>query len=552
MSKLTRWSLLSAGALCLAAPAAEACGCFAPPDPTVPIVQAGERILFALKDGQVTAHIQIQYAGDAKDFGWLLPLPSVPTLELGTDELFTLLYGASQPKYRLTRVTEGDCSFGFGGGRSGPQAAAGQTDAANSGSAQDPDPNSPLVIQDSIGPYDYAVLKADVKDAMFQWLTDNHYFIPTGTDATVGNYIRPGAFFLALKLKSGKSAGDLQPVVVNYPSQLPMIPIILTSVAAQPNMGVQVWMLGSGRAIPRNFHHAVVNDAVIDWQTAGQNYNDVIIRAANAAPEKHAFVTEYSGKSDVMKNKLMYPGRFGDKATLAAQSGYVQFVNYMFQHGFPTTGQVMTILGRYVPEPPSLVAQGLSAVQFYQSIGYYSGGTSGIDLTGWVVNYQPQKMADDLWTAIVDPSQKASTLFDENPVLTRMYTTLSPEDMNKDPVFSYNPDLPAVDFIHAATLTYHCFDNTTSQVNTPAVLNTEQGWVINYPRGTAAGPSIDLNTLPAALRYEVLPEEGAPQVTSNNQDKINQIVGPKSLCAVAPTVPGLALLALLVLKRRRS
>src|SRR5256885_1847924 len=39
---------------------AAACGCFTPPDPSVPIVQAGERILFAMQDGVVTAHIQIQ------------------------------------------------------------------------------------------------------------------------------------------------------------------------------------------------------------------------------------------------------------------------------------------------------------------------------------------------------------------------------------------------------------------------------------------------------------------------------------------------------------
>ena len=70
---------------------AEACGCFAPPEPAEPIVQAGERILFAVKNGVVTAHIQIQYAGEAKDFGWLLPLPAVPKVGVGSDELFTLL-----------------------------------------------------------------------------------------------------------------------------------------------------------------------------------------------------------------------------------------------------------------------------------------------------------------------------------------------------------------------------------------------------------------------------------------------------------------------------
>ncbi len=55
---------------------ADACGCFTPPDPSVPVVQAGERILFAQDSGKVIAHIHIQYAGEAAEFGWILPLPS--------------------------------------------------------------------------------------------------------------------------------------------------------------------------------------------------------------------------------------------------------------------------------------------------------------------------------------------------------------------------------------------------------------------------------------------------------------------------------------------
>jgi len=545
MNRLTTWTLLGAGALCLAAPAAEACGCFAPPDPTVPVVQAGERILFSMKDGVVTAHVQIQYAGDAQDFGWLLPLPSVPTLQLGTDEVFTTLVNRTQPKYRLTRQFEGECGFGplrsFGLSENTSVASAGAPPA------QDADSSSPLVIQDSIGPYDYAVLKADSKDEMFQWLTDNRYFIPVGTDQTVGNYIRPGAFFLALKLKSGKSAGDLQPVVLQYPSQLPMIPIILTSVAAQPNMGVQVWMLGTGRAIPRNFHHAVVNDAVIDWQTGGQNYNDVIIRAAKSAPEKHAFVTEYAGVSSVMANALDRPGRFGQKDVLVSQPDVVAFIDYLFRNGFPTSSQVLTILGRYAPIP-SWAPAGISPQVFYPNIRSFARNRDPSTLTN---DYRPIEMAADLWTAIVEPSKAAQQLFTENPILTRMYTTLSPEDMNKDPVFSFNPDLHMVPFEHSATLTYFCSDQSTQQGDTPAVLRTEQGWVVSYPGGTNKGPSVTLDDLPAAVRYEVLPEEGVPDVTIDNKGTIHKLVGPASACAVAPGVPAVALLALALVRRRR-
>ncbi len=114
---------------------------------------------------------------------------------------------------------------------------------------------------------------------MLAWLNTNHYFVPTGTADAVSAYIHPGAYFLALKLKKGNDTGNLQPVVVHYGSDLPMIPIVLTSVAANPHMGIQVWMLGAGRAIPRNYYHTVINDAKLDWLGAGQNYNDVIIAA---------------------------------------------------------------------------------------------------------------------------------------------------------------------------------------------------------------------------------------------------------------------------------
>src|SRR5439155_16201137 len=148
--------------------AARACGCLAPPNPAEPVVQAGERILFAVKDSQVTAHIQIQYAGNAAEFGWLLPLPSLPTLEVGSDELFSALLNRTQPKYRLNRIFPQNGCF-FGGGQAGggvDLAAAGAFD----GGMNNGGPPSPLVVQDSIGPFDYAVLKADDKSAMLMWL----------------------------------------------------------------------------------------------------------------------------------------------------------------------------------------------------------------------------------------------------------------------------------------------------------------------------------------------------------------------------------------------
>src|SRR5688572_27963413 len=65
---MTRIALVAVLAVALWSERADACGCFAPSNTTVsPVVQAGERILFAVRDGKVIAHIHIQYSGDAQE-----------------------------------------------------------------------------------------------------------------------------------------------------------------------------------------------------------------------------------------------------------------------------------------------------------------------------------------------------------------------------------------------------------------------------------------------------------------------------------------------------
>ncbi|MBL8918771.1 MAG: DUF2330 domain-containing protein [Myxococcaceae bacterium] len=540
---------------------AEACGCFAPPDPTVPVVQAGERILFATANGQVTAHIQIQYAGDAKDFGWLLPVPSIPTLKVGTEELFTQLIATTQPRYFVQVRATGNCSGLFPGGfANAAPSARGAEDAEFGGGG------SPLVIQSSIGPYDYAVLKADDKTAMLKWLADNRYFIPVGTEDVVGPYIRQGAFFLALKLQSGKSAGDIQPVVLQYPSDLPMIPIILTSVAAQPNMGIQVWMLGNGRAIPRNYRHVVINDSQLDWFNSAQNYNDVVIKAVSEAPEKHAFVTEYAGTSDVMKDVLDGPTRFGSQAALAALTDPAAFVEYLFENGYapvpPNQG------GRFAPSqqvlPPNLKALVLGAIpfpsglkgvttedQFLSQLRFYLGDyrtrNPGL-FVGYQTNFVAASLAGEIFEKVVKPAREAGALFKQYPTLTRLYTTLSPQDMTRDPVFSYNPSLPEVSRDHNATYEVNC-GIAGSQFTSPGRLITEQGWSIKYPNGRSSDPERALAQGPSALRVETLAEEGAPIVDLDNTAPIRQVQGCGGCSAVDPL--GLGLLALAAFLRRR-
>jgi hypothetical protein len=247
------------------------------------------------------------------------------------------------------------------------------------------DADSPLVLRASIGPYDYAVLDAASEQPMLDWLADNGFFVPAGTDAAVDPYIRAGAYFLALKLRSGQSSGDLQPVVLRYPSALPMVPIVLTSVAADPNMPILVWVLGDSRAIPRNYFHTRLNDAALDWLNAGANYLEVVKRAVDDAERGQSFVTEYAGSSEPMIGVLDYEGRFGDLDDLSRIADAVYFVQYLYTWGFAVatnappffapqfSSQILTILGRELPVPPRLLKYGVTPDEYYGYMAYYIG-----------------------------------------------------------------------------------------------------------------------------------------------------------------------------------
>ena len=52
---------------------------------------------------------------------------------------------------------------------------------------------------------------------------------------------------------------------------------------------------------------------------------------------------------------------------------------------------------------------------------------------------------------IIDPTFKVQAEFKPGRWLTRLYTTVSPVEMNKDPIFAFNPSLPKVSNVHKAT-----------------------------------------------------------------------------------------------------
>ncbi len=515
MRRMVQWFLpgIALGALLLApAHRAEACGCFAIPSPATPVLQAGERILFAKEGNNVLAYIQVQYQGAADQFAWLIPLPSVPQVDIGTDELFTKLDSNTAPNYVLStvRLACGNSGGGSGTGAVGCGASlsSGNTNFTPVGASDLGAVNGDIVVERaSVGPYDYAVLKADNGTELNTWLTDNRYFVPTGTTDALTPYLRTGAYFLALKLRAGESVGDLVPVVLRYPSDMPMIPITLTSVGAVPHMGVLVYMLGEGRGVPTNYHHSVINDLPM-WQGT-TTLSALIDKAVGEAPQHHTFFTQFHGSARALDHSVDYSGRFGDLTYLATLGDPSEYLRKLLKTGFPFSSTMLAILNHYIPLPAYL--PGVPALNYYQNYDFYSTYRQNDVSDGGAATavFDPVALTNELNERIVKPSRAAQKLLDAHPQLTRLYTTLSPEDMNLDPVFGWNKTLPDVSNLVSATATQPCSGQT---------------WVKN-----AAGQKMYIRsttTLPASLRVEVLGQEGSPTVMTDNSTLISNALTP--------------------------
>src|SRR5215471_10205593 len=113
---------------------AGACGgtfCDGRPPPNqprvMPVDQTGENILFVLDGKSVEAHVQIQYKGDPKRFAWIVPMPAVPTVTAGSQQLFTNLLQSTVPQYGYLLQQDSCPSFGFPPGASLAPGAGGAT-----------------------------------------------------------------------------------------------------------------------------------------------------------------------------------------------------------------------------------------------------------------------------------------------------------------------------------------------------------------------------------------------------------------------------------------
>jgi hypothetical protein len=405
-------------------------------------------------------HIQIQYRGDAARFSWILPVPALPEIEVGSDPLFAALLAATVPRfgYSTQRDVCGTGAGGAGGGAGGMNPGAGADASTDAGTTV-------VVAQKQVGAFETTTLSGGAAEVV-DWLTTNGYQMSAEAPALFQDYVAHGYMFVAVKLTGGTGIDEIHPLVVRYAGSKPCVPIKLTRVAAVEDMGIRTFFLGTSRVGPINFKSIELNPARLDWMALGSNYKEVVSRAVDSAiANGKAFVTEYAGPTAILGSTRLTPAAWDP--TQFASLSFVDAVERMKLQGLLTCGRgyradagpfpppfdtpfcssphplVLPLLRDFVPPPATLVVNdGGALINDAATIEGYVYGcpscyASQIDASRW----DALKFATALGDRVVNPSRHADALLATWPYLTRMFTTISPAEMTEDPEFEAMPNL---------------------------------------------------------------------------------------------------------------
>ena len=483
-----------------------------------PINQAGEQIIFRKDGTMITAVVLIQYEGDAEDFSWVVPTPTNPEFAVGSELVFGPLELVTRPQFNLNREgSECERNLDFFDDFAVTDSA--ESLEGNDGGAADNDVQ--VVQQVAVGPFDIQVVTSTESDALARWLEENDYEIGERGPELIDDYVRDGMFFVAVRLQQNQGVGDLQPLILRYESEEFMIPIKLTAVAANDNMGVIAWLLGESRGVPLNYLHVVPNYTRLDWYSGTTNaygsYQTLITTAMDEAGGQ-GFATDYAGRDLDIVSSLPDPERFeGELARASVLDSDAQFLTEIYNGFIFPRDMVLEELRRLLP------------VEEGQEFAYDSIGTMEEFFTAEDLEAARTAMAEKLQTGVIDPLLETIAVFDDDPYVTRVYTTLSANEMTLDPTFSFNPDLDDQSIERQATMNISCTNEGTEWTLTLGSGTDREGVTVIEATGTppsfSTPPTIDQDSL---FRSELVSTSGDPEVVDEKDFGTLQLIGDGS------------------------
>ncbi len=171
--------------------------------------------------GNMTQHLvlSVSFRGDAEDFAWVVPVPSIPAIDVTDADVF-----AELSDFTIKAIPRDPGRPGFLCMHVGDSPPSNGVD---------------VIDEQVVGPYATATLSAEDPNALVDWLNDNGYFFPEEGEKVIAEYIERGWYFVATRINAvdegtGKALaeGAIDPIVLSFASDDIVYPLRITSLSA--------------------------------------------------------------------------------------------------------------------------------------------------------------------------------------------------------------------------------------------------------------------------------------------------------------------------------
>lgn len=165
--------------------------------------QKAQEAIIVYRDGAEDLILKVTYQGKAKDFAWLIPLPSIPEISRANAQLFTELFAYVERSIaRKERA-----SYKWGKSAEETAEAAGGVE---------------IVARKTVGSYETTTVREIAKGALNDWLKTNGYLELTAAEGELEHYRKLSWVYVAVKVRdalAAQDAVDLHPLRFQFRTQ---------------------------------------------------------------------------------------------------------------------------------------------------------------------------------------------------------------------------------------------------------------------------------------------------------------------------------------------
>lgn len=200
-------------------------------------------VIFERADAGTAVTYEVTYAGNAADFGWIVPVPGEFVAIAEADpQRFTTLDAETAPVVRSIADEPPTCGCAKG------DLLAGGDERSLGDTANGVD----VVAEGFTGTYEYVVVAAADADDLTAWLTTNGWAAGSATGA-IEHYVGLGDVFVALKVvpsvaQTPDEGRLLPPVTLTYTGDVMRFPAVMAAYASAEEQRTTVYVMGDGTA----------------------------------------------------------------------------------------------------------------------------------------------------------------------------------------------------------------------------------------------------------------------------------------------------------------